>query len=164
LRFLCPCAAAWEWATYISYPRWTYEGLIINEFHHRPDNRAVLAFYDFEHFNKMLCFPILLAFIAVMNLGVYVALLPSRTRLEIEELTDAMQSPKPDEVSSVIIHEPVATPSSSIMKVSHSHSHSHTHIHSIQERLISRSKGHYATRKSRSSVPWHESSPSTLLC
>lgn len=36
----------------ISYPRWTYEALIINEFAHRADNAAVLHFYSFEDFNK----------------------------------------------------------------------------------------------------------------
>lgn len=78
----------------------------------------MLSFYAFENFNKMLCFPILLCFIAVMNLGVYVALLPAKSKLEIEELTEAMQSPKPEEAAAVVILDPVLTPSSSVMQVS----------------------------------------------
>jgi hypothetical protein len=33
----------WRWASYVSYVRWTYEGLVINEFEGRTDFHATLT-------------------------------------------------------------------------------------------------------------------------
>jgi hypothetical protein len=37
---------------WVAYPRWTYEGLMINEFSRRVDREVVLDAYSFNDFDK----------------------------------------------------------------------------------------------------------------
>ncbi|EWM25382.1 atp-binding cassette superfamily [Nannochloropsis gaditana] len=94
----------WKWASYISYPRWTYQALIINEFQYRADRTAVLTFYSFTGFNKYLALPILAAFIVLMNVFVYIGLLPKQSRLQFENQTSPAESPKDDAV--IVVKKP----------------------------------------------------------
>lgn len=86
--------AGWRWASFISYPRWCYEGMLANQFSVRLDNKAALNYYGFDG-NKgtyvpswqhayWYTVPILAGFIVVMNVLVYWGLLPARSRLRYE--------------------------------------------------------------------------------
>jgi hypothetical protein len=97
--------AGWKWASYISYPRWTYEALIINEFENRLDRDAVLAFYSFDRFDKYFSLPILCAFIVFMNVLVYVGLSPAQSKLRFEGPTSPGDSPKKEVV--VVVEDPI---------------------------------------------------------
>lgn len=98
----------WKWASYISYPRWTYEALIINEFEHRLDNVAVLNFYSFNNFNKFYVFPLLALFMVFVNVLVYMGLLPARSRLRFEGSTSPGDSPKKEVL---LVEDPIIIPS-----------------------------------------------------
>jgi hypothetical protein len=98
----------------ISYPRWTYQALIINEFEHRLDNAAVLSFYSFDRFDKYYAIPILAGFMLLVNALVYVGLLPARSRLRQEEATEPGDSPKKEVV---VLEEPFLIPSPTTLKV-----------------------------------------------
>lgn len=98
--------AGWKWASYISYPRWTYEALIINEFENRLDRAAVLAFYSFDRFDKYFSLPILCAFIVFTNVLVYVGLSPAQSKLRFEGPTSPGDSPKKEII--VVMEDPIS--------------------------------------------------------
>lgn len=79
----------WSFGPYLSYGRWLYEGLMVNEWtmfdtDDQPvptNNGNVLAEYDFENFDKNHSFWIGLLYIMGFSLMTYYAMLPPRKRL-----------------------------------------------------------------------------------
>lgn len=64
--------AAWKWASYISFPRWTFEGLMVNDFGRRGDaGERVLEQYGFDGFNEMTSMWIVLFSTGVCALASY---------------------------------------------------------------------------------------------
>ena len=74
----------WKWATYISYPRWTFEGLIMNEFGCCDLSNTMDKYYGNSQYDKNLTFLVLFLFLVVFNYGVYWGLSPSKVKLVYE--------------------------------------------------------------------------------
>jgi ABC-type multidrug transport system ATPase subunit/ABC-type multidrug transport system permease subunit len=83
----------WKWFTYVSYPRWVFEGLMVNEFNqyatddHNDDDQQmngygdVLEYFGFDNGNKWTCLCYELIFFALLCGVFYVTLLPARVAL-----------------------------------------------------------------------------------
>jgi ABC-type multidrug transport system permease subunit len=83
----------WSWAPYISYARWVFEGLMVNEWNRfdtddvtddaaMDGNGDVLSMYDFTGFDKNDSFWITLLYVLGFAFLTYIALLPPKKRLE----------------------------------------------------------------------------------
>jgi hypothetical protein len=73
----------WKWASFISFPRWMYEGLVINQFEDKGvEGENILAYYDFDNYNKNSSYWILLLFAIVFISITYIFLLPYKSRLK----------------------------------------------------------------------------------
>lgn len=81
--------AEWTWAPYISYARWVFEGLMVNQWSGKystndpadGDGDTVLSNYDFDSFDKGNSFWIVLLNMAGIMILTYVAMRPPTNRL-----------------------------------------------------------------------------------
>jgi ABC-type multidrug transport system ATPase subunit len=86
-------STVWNWATYIDYARWIFEGMMVNQWEDYDDDSrqagSVLDLYDFTNFNKWGSFWILAIATFLILVAVYLSMLPARKRLKkvtIEEM------------------------------------------------------------------------------
>jgi ATP-binding cassette subfamily G (WHITE) protein 2 (SNQ2) len=101
----------WSWAPYISYSRWVFQGLMVNEWMRYMtdddtpgggDGITVLESFNFANANKFNSFWIVVLNLVVITFLVYLAMLPHRSRLsKIAVPTDG------DVVTDVIVETPV---------------------------------------------------------
>ncbi|KAJ1399189.1 hypothetical protein B484DRAFT_406397, partial [Ochromonadaceae sp. CCMP2298] len=70
----------WSWAPPLDYPRWLFEGVMVN-FWEQYDTGDVLASYDFSHFDKSNLVWIFLLFYLLFSIILYWGLLPARNSL-----------------------------------------------------------------------------------
>jgi hypothetical protein len=75
-------SSGWEWATYISYPRWAYQGLMVSQFEDVNGGDQLLKDYGFDDYEKANSFPILLIFTVLFGLLTYLCLRPRASKLE----------------------------------------------------------------------------------
>ena len=97
------------WATYVAYPRWVFEGLMVNQWESfdtdddvgSPDgNGNVLSLYGFEGFNKYNTYWILLLFCAFNALITLYALYPAKRKIKrVEKPTEEFEIPIPESTS-----------------------------------------------------------------
>jgi len=73
--------SGWIWASYISYPRWCYEGIVASQFSVRIDGASTMEYYGFGGWEPGKSFYILFIFLLLFNGLVYWGLLPRRSRL-----------------------------------------------------------------------------------
>jgi len=72
----------WLWAPYISYARFVYQGLMVNEFdRHGDEGKQVLENYYFDNYDKGNSFWIIFLFMFLMMGGAYLALRPAASKL-----------------------------------------------------------------------------------
>ena len=73
---------AWSWAPFVSYARYSFEGLVVNEFERfTMDGSAVLRNFSFDEYDKMDTFWILAIYIVVIDIATYYFLLPDKSML-----------------------------------------------------------------------------------
>ncbi|RYG68794.1 ATP-binding cassette domain-containing protein [archaeon] len=76
-------SAGWQWATYVSYVRWAFEGLMVNQWEpygSSQDNDGqgtVLDLYDFDNYDKSNSYWIMFLTIGIFCTLAYLALRPS---------------------------------------------------------------------------------------
>jgi ABC-type multidrug transport system ATPase subunit len=89
--------AGWSWAPYISYARWVYQGLMVNEFdRHGDDGEEVLDNYYFDNYNKGNSIWIVFLFMLLMCGCAYLALRPAASKLvRFEDLPANIRDKKP---------------------------------------------------------------------
>jgi len=75
--------SGWVWASYLSYPRWTYEGMVASQFSVRVDGESTMEYYGFGGWRPAKSFPVLALFLVLMNGCVYWGLLPKSSRLVV---------------------------------------------------------------------------------
>lgn len=76
---------AWSWAPYADYVRWTFEGLMTNQWDNYDDDtteQTVLEMYGMTGFNKYDSFWTLAIATGIILIGVYIAMRPAKKRLE----------------------------------------------------------------------------------
>jgi ATP-binding cassette, subfamily G (WHITE), member 2, SNQ2 len=74
--------SGWKWASYISFPRWTFEGLMVNDFGDRgEEGDEVLEQYGFDDFEKMNAMWIIFFCTAVCALTSYIFLRKPASKL-----------------------------------------------------------------------------------
>ena len=72
----------WSWAVYVSYPRWVFEGLMVNAFgYYGSDGQPVLDYYDFGNWEKGNSFYILILFTVLIMLATYYFMRPAKSYL-----------------------------------------------------------------------------------
>mmetsp|Transcript_1087 Transcript_1087/g.1754 ORF Transcript_1087/g.1754 Transcript_1087/m.1754 type:complete len:1273 (+) Transcript_1087:64-3882(+) len=88
--------AGWIWAPYVSYARWVYEGLMVNEFEQYDDGDQVLEEFYFDDFNKGDAIWITIMFMFGMMIAAYFALRPAASKLvRFEDLPPEARTKKP---------------------------------------------------------------------
>lgn len=86
----------WTWAPFISYARWTFEGLMVNQWgqYNDDDNGNVLAQYDFNDFNKNNTIWISLLFMGFFGGMCYISMQPPKRHLEkVNDVSDLTNEP-----------------------------------------------------------------------
>jgi len=73
--------SGWVWASYVSYPRWCYEGMVASQFSVRADGASTMEYYGFSDWRPAESFPVLFIFLLLMNGSVYWGLLPKKSQL-----------------------------------------------------------------------------------
>lgn len=72
----------WKWASFISFPRWTFEGLMVNDFGGRgADGEEVLKHYGFDNFDKINSLWIILFSVALCAFSSYIFLRKPASKL-----------------------------------------------------------------------------------
>ena len=71
----------WSWAVYISYARWVFQGLMVNEFDSYDNGEDVLDYYDFDGYNKNNSIWITLIFMLIAMAVSYLAMRPAASKL-----------------------------------------------------------------------------------
>jgi ABC-type multidrug transport system ATPase subunit len=72
---------AWSWAVYISYARWVFQGLMVNEFDLYDNGDDVLEYYAFDGYNKNNSFWIVIIFLLITMCVSYLAMRPPASKL-----------------------------------------------------------------------------------
>lgn len=72
----------WHWSTYLSYARWYWEGLMINEWTRFDDGENVLSIYDFTDFDKNSSLWIACLYILGFASMTWIALQPPRKNVK----------------------------------------------------------------------------------
>lgn len=86
----------WAWAPYISYARFVYEGLMVNEFdRHGDEGEQVLEDYYFDNFAAGDAIWIVFLFMLATMGAAYIAMRPAPSKLvRFEDLPPEMRTPK----------------------------------------------------------------------
>lgn len=71
----------WSWMTVYAFPRWVFEGLMVNSFNDFDTGEYVLAAFNFETFNKFNSFWILILNILICQVLAYLALRAKESKL-----------------------------------------------------------------------------------
>lgn len=83
----------WIWAPYLSYGRWIFEGLMVNQWKDFDTTSGdVLAMYSFDDYDQGVSFAIIIIFIAFFAILTYIGLRPQKKRVEHLENEEMLSS------------------------------------------------------------------------
>lgn len=96
---------AWSWAPYLSFARWTFEGLMVNQWSRydtddtaddrtRDGNGDILATYQFDDFDKYDSFWILVLYMILFACAALYAMLPPKKKLLLRPPDQTTESAK----------------------------------------------------------------------